>query len=110
MGPKPRPVADRIWDMCSFSPEGCFEWIGATDPNGYALIGMKCADGKWRPRRAHRVAWELVNGPIPEGMDLCHECDNRLCVNVDHLFIGTRSENMLDCVEKGRSRNQWSNI
>jgi hypothetical protein len=46
--------------------------------------------------------WELENGPIPAGMDVCHHCDNRLCLNTKHLFLGTRLDNMRDAVRKGR--------
>jgi hypothetical protein len=66
-------------------------------PGGYGMFNVG-----GRQLRAHRVAWELVNGPIPPGMDLCHRCDNPPCCNVDHLFVGTRSDNMRDASSKGR--------
>ena len=54
-------------------------------------------------RKAHRVAFELANGPIPDGVMVCHHCDNPPCVRPDHLFLGTNSENQRDSVQKGRS-------
>lgn len=51
---------------------------------------------------AHRAAWIRVNGAIPTGLVVCHKCDNGLCVNVNHMFLGTMSDNMQDCLQKGR--------
>lgn len=51
---------------------------------------------------AHRAAWIRAHGPIPKGLVVCHKCDNGLCVNIDHLFLGTMKDNMQDCSRKGR--------
>ena len=75
---------------------GCWIWMGATS-NGY---GVASDNGKTQP--AHRYSWELHNGPIPEGMQVCHKCDVKPCVNPDHLFIGTQKDNMHDAMRKGR--------
>ena len=66
---------------------------------GYGVAPRGAGDGS---RRAHRVAWFEANGPIPDGMEVCHSCDNPPCENVDHLFLGTHRENMHDAIQKGR--------
>ncbi len=73
-------------------------WTGALGPDGY---GVFRADGK--NRRAHRVAWEIHNGPVPDGLYVLHRCDIRNCVNASKcLFLGTHEDNMRDKMEKGR--------
>lgn len=75
----------------------CWNWTGALTSGGYG----NCKENG-RVVRAHRKAWELVNGPIPAGMWVLHHCDNRRCVNPAHLFLGTARDNAVDCVRKGR--------
>jgi hypothetical protein len=93
------PVEDRFWSRVA-KGDGCWLWSGKTNGSGY---GTLMVDGMMR--RAHRVAWELTRGPIPEGLCVLHRCDNRRCVNPDHLFIGTYRDNRRDCVSKGRHAN-----
>jgi hypothetical protein len=77
--------------------EGCWLWVGGKNRDGY---GTYYVDGL--RKMAHRHAWELVNGPIPSGMVLLHECDQPACCNPAHLRVGTHAENIADKVQKSR--------
>lgn len=82
---------------------GCIEWTGPTFGNGYGAIHR--FGGRSGPTfQAHRVAYELVHGPIAEGLVLRHKCDNRPCINPDHLEVGTQADNVRDKVERGRAQ------
>ena len=77
---------------------GCVIWQGSVDTSGYGQLGF----GN-RHYRAHRLAWIVKNGPIPAGLQVCHRCDERRCMNTDHLFLGTISANMNDRKRKNRA-------
>lgn len=95
-------VAARFWTKVRRpASDECWPWTGAlSTKSGYGRI---CVDG--RVVNAHRVAWALTHGPIPEGMDVLHRCDNPPCVSPDHLFLGTHADNMRDRKQKGRNPN-----
>lgn len=77
----------------------CWMWRASTYVNGYGVI----FDGK-KLVSAHRFSFKHYNGKIPKGMCICHKCDNKLCVNPNHLFLGTQRDNMRDMYNKGRNR------
>lgn len=91
-------VQARLSKHTKILPDGCHIWTGSKDRKGYGQLRI---DKKLF--YAHRIAWELVNGPIPDGMYACHICDNPACCNPSHIFIGTQSDNMRDASVKGRS-------
>jgi hypothetical protein len=76
-------------------PDGCWLWLGNIHANGY---------GRYHGQYAHRIAFELVNGPLEPGLFTCHHCDNPPCCRPDHLFKGTALDNIRDCIAKGRFR------
>ena len=86
----------RYWEKVR-KADGCWEWQAGVGKNGYGQIGFRGGIVT-----SHRAAWILTNGPIPDGLYVCHHCDNRKCCNPDHLFLGTFQDNMSDMVSKGR--------
>lgn len=76
---------------------GCWLWTGSKIPQGYGRVRI---DGK--ALATHRVSWEMHRGPIPKGLHVLHYCDEPACVNPNHLFLGTHTDNMRDMFAKGR--------
>jgi hypothetical protein len=88
---------ERFWCKVVHTDNGCWEWTGSITPKGY---GMFRYNGK--TQTAHRVSWQINRGEIPYGADVLHICDNRKCINPDHLWLGTDQDNMDDMYNKGR--------
>lgn len=96
------PLEVRFWKFVDKrGPDECWGWKGTTNNTGYGNISVH-----QRPKQAHRVSYELNIGPIPEGMDVCHTCDNPPCTNPNHLFAGTRQDNVDDMIAKERGKWQ----
>ena len=89
-----KSLEERFWDKVDKSGlNGCWIWTAHCNRGGY---------GTMEGTIASRVSWELANGTIPIGLDVCHHCDNPPCVNPTHLFLGSASDNLKDSVRKGR--------
>jgi len=102
------PTRERHWqDIFSeklWIPEpnsGCWLWLGQLNRLGYGVIGRRA---KSKQMFAHRAAYIMAHGSIPAGMDILHRCDVRCCVNPDHLYAGTHTDNMHDMFSKGRRK------
>lgn len=98
-----KTLSERFWSKVSKEADGCWLWQSSLDKDGY---------GHWGPSinkrifhfKCHRFSWMATHGPIPSGLSVLHKCDVRRCVNPNHLFLGTQSDNLRDAESKGRMR------
>lgn len=79
----------------------CWAWKGGITQSGYGALTLKIG-GKKKTYSAHRISYVIHKGEIPEGDLVCHSCDNKWCVNPDHLWVGSKRENALDAIWKGK--------
>src|SRR3990167_1677914 len=101
---RPRSETELIEKLKALSVvgmNGCHVFTGSTDKNGYGRITFR-----YKKHRAHRISYKLYVGQIPDGMLVCHKCDNPTCVNPEHLFLGTSLDNNMDKILKGRDHNK----
>ena len=97
-----KSIKNRFWEKVDVrTPDDCWQWKASLSNKRYGNIKVS---GKMV--KSHRLSYELEFGDIPNGLNVLHKCDNGLCVNPKHLFLGTHNDNMKDCAKKGRVPNK----
>ncbi len=98
------PVKERLLASCKPNGKtGCWDWVRYVYPDKHPTIGTGLKRlGNSKKVKAHRVSYEIFVGPIPDGLVVRHKCDNKLCVNPEHLEVGTQRDNLLDKIERGQ--------
>jgi hypothetical protein len=99
---RPIPLETRFWKYVN-KTSACWLWTGGVTGAGYGALNT--SRGSHEPRRqvlVHRLSYELARGPIPDGLFICHTCDTPRCVNPEHLYAGTQSQNIFDSVKRRR--------
>lgn len=99
------PTADfttRFWSKVHKHANGCWLWTASATGTGFKYGQVMWRERSSAPQKAHRVAWILTNGEIPDNLSVLHRCDVPLCVNPNHLFLGTQKDNLADARQKGR--------
>jgi hypothetical protein len=100
-------LAEKFWSRVDIrGPDECWEWQGSRSKKGYGFVGSRALNKV--EKYAHRFAYRAAKGPIPDGLVMCHKCDNPPCCNPAHLWPGTVAENAQDMVRKGRAPTMYA--
>lgn len=98
-----RNLKAKLLDRSEYADDGCLMWLGCCGSHGYGQLNFN-----YQGMTTHRAAYEVFKGPIPTGMMVLHKCDNKRCINPEHLFVGTAQDNVDDMIAKGRGDLQNS--